>query len=72
MDTGMRIVYNGGYIPDLVLITSRISSHHGWICYKHPDGQWVTLFDLSAASVLLQPPVSQIPPSPEPPERNQK
>ena len=28
---------------EMILIEDEKSSYKGWLCYKHPDGQWVTL-----------------------------
>jgi len=33
-------------IPDLYLVTDKTMSHHGWLMFKHPDGQLVSLADL--------------------------
>ncbi len=46
MSKGMKIIYDGGMVPVLGIQTDRDSQFYGWLCVKHPDGQWVTLADL--------------------------
>ena len=43
-ELSVRIVYTGGRIPDLAIVLSH--SMRGWLCYRHPDGQWVSLADV--------------------------
>lgn len=45
-EKGIKVIYRGGYIPDLAIDFNRESDFYGWLLYKHPDGQWVTLADL--------------------------
>ena len=40
----VQVIYEGGYIPDLGI--SLLGGDRGWLVYRHPDGQWVTLVDL--------------------------
>ncbi len=40
----VQVIYRGGYVPDLGV--SLLDSYRGWLVYRHPDGQWVTLADL--------------------------
>jgi len=51
------VVYEGGYISDLVVETDRTSPNYGWLLMKHPDGQWVTcapiLNQLEATGMIL-------------------
>lgn len=28
---------------EMLLVDDKKSSANGWLCYRHPDGQWVTL-----------------------------
>lgn len=42
----MRVIYDGGYVPDLGIQMSKDSGYFGWLMFKHPDGQWVTLAPL--------------------------
>ncbi len=44
----VKVIYSGRYIPDLgiVLGPENYTGFIGWLVYKHPDGQWVTLVDL--------------------------
>lgn len=39
----MKTIYSGGYIPNLALQDDKDKPMFGWLCYKHPDGQWVSL-----------------------------
>jgi len=45
-DKDIRVIYQGGYIPDLAIDFTLSSDYYGWLYFKHPDGQWVTLADL--------------------------
>lgn len=40
----VREIYQGGYIADLGIIEE--GQFKGWLVFKHPDGQWVTLAKL--------------------------
>jgi len=46
----IKVIYDGGYIPDLA-ICLEAGPQHGWLVYRHPDGQWVTLVDLKETQV---------------------
>lgn len=46
-DSSVRVIYKGGYVPDLAIATDPDMSHQGWLLYRHPDGQWVSLADLT-------------------------
>ncbi len=63
----VKVIYSGGYIPDLGVITET-KSYKGWLVYRHPDGQWVTLTDLKpfAYLMLTAPESMQEPTTPEP------
>lgn len=50
--TKMQLIYNSGFVPDLAIC--REGSHEGWLMFKHPDGQWVTLADLNKADRIYQ------------------
>ena len=50
-DLQVRIIYSGGYVPDLGIVTGR---YRGWLVYRHPNGQWVTLVDLKDHSELIE------------------
>lgn len=51
----VKIIYNGGYIPTLgICVDPDYSSYQGWLVYKHPDGQWVTLADLKPVVQEMQ------------------
>ena len=41
----IKVIYAGGYIPDLAICLED-GAQRGWLVYRHPDGQWVTLVDL--------------------------
>ena len=44
----VRIIYSGGYVPDLGIVEDPgFTSYNGWLVYRHPDGQWVNLANLS-------------------------
>lgn len=38
-----RYFYDAGLCRELLLIEDLASGWNGWLCYRHPDGQWVTL-----------------------------
>ncbi len=41
----VKVIYKGGYIPNLGVVQD--GQFKNWLVYRHPDGQWVTLADLS-------------------------
>ena len=45
MDEGVRVIYSGGYTHDIGVIIGH-GDQNGWLVYRHPDGQWVTLADI--------------------------
>ena len=47
-----RPVYQGGYVADLFLVTE--GRFRGWLCYRHPDGQLVTLADMHEHADVLR------------------
>lgn len=42
----MKVIYNQKYTHDLGIEDNKDRDHYGWLCYRHPDGQWVTLVDM--------------------------
>ena len=46
-----QTIYRGGYVPDLGIVSE--GGFKGWLVYRNPDGQWVTLVDLKAHTGLL-------------------
>ena len=41
---GIRFIgRRGNKIEEMILVQDPRSSFDGWICYRHPDGQWVSL-----------------------------
>ena len=51
----VHVIYSGGYIPTLgIVIDPDYTDYVGWLVYKNPDEQWVTLADLKPLVVLLQ------------------
>lgn len=53
MRNGLKLIYNGGYIPDLAVDVDKDSRYFGWLFFKHPDGQWVTVADIKAVAEQL-------------------
>jgi len=45
-NAAVRTIYTGRYVPDLGIWQVPGHPMFGWLCYKHPDGQWVSLADL--------------------------
>lgn len=39
---GIRF-YDGATGREMLLVADGSPSFAGWLCYRHPDGQWVTL-----------------------------
>ena len=39
--------------PDLGIETDRANEDFGWLFAKHPDGQWVTLYDLKPMAARI-------------------
>ena len=39
----MKLIYNGGYIPDLAIDVDPHHDMRGWLFYRHPYGQWEPL-----------------------------
>ena len=60
----VEIIYQGGYVPDLGIV--RGSDLAGWLVYRHPEGQWVTLADLAKHVDLFPPPPEAEQPDKEP------
>jgi len=46
----VRTIYNGGYAPTLALEDDRDSPWHGWLFFKHPDGEMVSLAKIEEVS----------------------
>jgi hypothetical protein len=44
VQTKVKLIYQGGYIANLGIVEE--GGFKGWLVYRHPDGQWVTLVDL--------------------------
>lgn len=42
-----RVVYAGGMTRDLGVCDDPASEYFGWLCCRHPDGQWVTLVKIT-------------------------
>lgn len=44
----MRIIYSGGFMPDLAIDDDKDSRYWGWLMAKNPaDGRWVSLANMS-------------------------
>lgn len=53
----VKLIYQGRYVRDLGIVEE--GYWKGWLVYRHPDGQWVTLADLkgeidASASELIE------------------
>jgi len=46
----VRTIYNGGYLPTLALEDDKDSPWHGWLFFKHPDGEMVSLAKIEEVS----------------------
>jgi hypothetical protein len=42
----IKTIYKGGYVRDLGIALD--GSWEGWLFFKHPDGQWVSLANIKA------------------------
>lgn len=40
----VKIIYQGGYVSDLGIMEE--GPFKGWLVYRHPNGEWVTLVKL--------------------------
>jgi len=48
----VTVIYQGGYVADLGIMNER--PYKGWLVFKHPDGQWVTLCDLTKHGLTVK------------------
>ena len=48
-------IYQGGYVADLGVVVNPKASFFGWLMFKHPDGQWVSLANLTSICEALVP-----------------
>lgn len=53
-DFNVKVIYSGGYVPDLGIIVGKVSAMPGWLVFRHLDGQWVTLADLKKEKIPME------------------
>ena len=51
----VKVIYDRGFTDTLGIITE--GGMEGWLVYRHPDGQWVTLTDMKDHRDLIPQPV---------------
>jgi hypothetical protein len=49
----MKIIYNQGYTNDLAVQDDVQDGYYGWLFYRHPGGQWVSLVDIKKECEFL-------------------
>ena len=52
MGDRLTTIYQGGYIPSLAIQLDPEHEWHGWLFFKHPDLQWVSLCKINRIEEL--------------------